>query len=153
MPQLVSIQYLRATAALLVVVFHCAVHLRRMELPADGLAWMASGVDVFFVISGLIMWVTTAARPVGPGPFLLRRAARIVPLYWLLTSVMVAATLLVPNLRRTAQFDIAHVTASYLFVPWLHPGLQEVMPILVPGWTLNHEVVFYGLFGLSLIHI
>ena len=52
MPQLVSIQYLRAIAALMVVVYHARLHLDRLGLPAAGTDWLASGVDVFFSSAG-----------------------------------------------------------------------------------------------------
>jgi peptidoglycan/LPS O-acetylase OafA/YrhL len=149
--QLLSIQYLRAVAALMIVVFHAGNQLARLGLPADWGAGLQGGVDVFFVISGVIMWVTTAGVPMRPAEFWLRRIIRIVPLYWVMTTAMVAAALLIPGLLRTARFDAAHVVASYLFIPWTHPVLGEAMPILVPGWTLNHEMFFYALFGLALV--
>ncbi|WP_458093570.1 hypothetical protein [Roseomonas sp. WA12] len=65
MPQLVSVQYLRAVATLIVVVCHARLHLDRLGLPAAGTDWLASGVDVFFVISRLIIWVFTAVLPAG----------------------------------------------------------------------------------------
>ncbi|WP_426958519.1 acyltransferase family protein [Muricoccus radiodurans] len=149
--QLVSIQYLRAAAALMVVLYHMNAPLSRLSMQVSGTEWLASGVDVFFVISGLIMWVTTAGTPQGPGDFLLRRLVRIVPLYWLLTTLMVFAVLVVPNLVRSGRFDLSHIVTSYLFVPHPHPVLGDAFPILIPGWTLNNEMAFYVLFGLALL--
>ena len=51
-----GIQYLRAAAALGVVVFHAA------ERTGGDFAIGAAGVDVFFVISGFIMWVIAAEK-------------------------------------------------------------------------------------------
>lgn len=47
----------------------------------------ATGVDVFFVISGFIMAVTTSHRSITPSEFIKHRIVRIVPLYWLLTLI------------------------------------------------------------------
>lgn len=62
----------------------------------------ASGVDLFFVISGFIMaYITCAQR--GPHailPFLKRRLVRIVPLYWFFTLIMAGLLLFFPNLFR-----------------------------------------------------
>lgn len=72
MNHLKSIQFLRGVAALLVVFFHCTPH-------NIGLAGEA-GVDLFFVISGFVMWIATANRSIAPQNFLYQRLIRIVPL-------------------------------------------------------------------------
>lgn len=143
MKTLYGIQYLRALAALAVVVFHAA------EKTGGSFAIGAAGVDVFFVISGFIMWVITARRPVTPAQFLADRAVRIVPIYWLATLAMVAGGLvgLFPNLKLT----IAHVMASLFFIPMRSPSSGEIWPVLVQGWTLNYEMFFYAVFALALL--
>ncbi|WP_439617208.1 acyltransferase family protein [Shinella sp.] len=140
---LYGIQYLRAFAALAVVVFHAG------ERSGYAFAIGATGVDVFFVISGFIMWVIVARRPVSPGRFLADRVRRIVPVYWLATAVMVAGALagLFPNLLLTAE----HVAASLFFVPWRSPSSGEIWPVLVQGWTLNYEMFFYAVFAACLL--
>jgi exopolysaccharide production protein ExoZ len=140
---LYGIQYLRAFAALAVVVFHAA------ERSGYAFAIGAAGVDVFFVISGFIMWVIVARRPVSPGRFLADRIRRIVPVYWLATVVMVAGALagLFPNLLLT----VSHVAASLFFVPWRSPSSGEIWPVLVQGWTLNYEMFFYAVFAACLL--
>ena len=65
---LLSIQYLRALAALSVVAFHAC---QWAKIPFD---IGSAGVDVFFVISGFIMWRTTSGTGVGPLAFLRKRA-------------------------------------------------------------------------------
>ncbi|WP_421580338.1 acyltransferase family protein [Shinella sp. M31] len=139
---LYGIQYLRALAALAVVAFHAA------ERTGYAFAIGAAGVDVFFVISGFIMWVIVKRRPVSPGRFLLDRIRRIVPVYWLATGVMVAGALagLFPNLVLTA----GHVAASLAFVPARSPSSGEIWPVLVQGWTLNYEMFFYLVFAACL---
>lgn len=139
---LYGIQYLRALAALAVVIFHAA------ERTGHAFAIGAAGVDVFFVISGFIMWVIAERRPIAPGRFLLDRVRRIVPVYWLATGVMVAGALagLFPNLVLTGE----HVTASLLFLPVRSPSSGELWPVLVQGWTLNYEMFFYLAFAVCL---
>ena len=62
-PEIVSIQMLRGIAATMVVFVHLDVQLRRLQLGSIDSGWLTSGVDIFFVISGFIMWVTTVRRP------------------------------------------------------------------------------------------
>jgi exopolysaccharide production protein ExoZ len=142
MRRLYGVQYLRAIAAIGVVVFHA------MERTGGHFAIGAAGVDVFFVVSGFIMWVLAEARRPSPATFLRERIERIVPLYWAATTVMVAGGLagLFPNMRLT----VFHVFASFAFVPHFSPSDGGLWPVLVQGWTLNYEMFFYVLFALLL---
>lgn len=142
MKTLYGIQYLRAVAALAVVVFHAA------ERSGGSFRIGAAGVDVFFVISGFIMWVMSDSRPLTPARFMLDRIQRIVPIYWIVTAVMIAGALtgLFPNMRLTLD----HLLGSLFLIPVRSPSNGEIWPILVQGWTLNFEMFFYALFAISL---
>ncbi len=111
------------------------------------------GVDLFFLISGFIM-MHTAQHLFGQRReikmFLLRRLIRIVPLYWLFTGLMIAATLIVPSLLQKAEFSWSHAMLSLLFIPHTAPN-GSISPILSLGWTLNYEMFFYALFACALL--
>jgi exopolysaccharide production protein ExoZ len=110
----------------------------------------AAGVDVFFVISGFIMWVVTYRRTISPGGFLLRRVQRIVPLYWGVTLLVAAAAIAAPWLFPAMRPSTGHIVQSLLFAPHRDPaGL--IAPLVVPGWTLNYEMFFYLLFAAALL--
>jgi exopolysaccharide production protein ExoZ len=143
MKRLHGIQYLRAAAALGVVAFHAA------ERTGTHFAIGAAGVDVFFVISGFIMWVIASERALSPATFLRDRIERIAPSYWIATGVMVAGALagLFPNLRLTAW----SVLSSLAFIPSRSPSTGDIWPVLVQGWTLNYEMFFYGIFAAALL--
>ena len=148
--ELLAIQYLRGIAALMVVVVHIPVQLSRMGFNGDWPEFLNIGVDIFFVISGFIMWTTTFDGRVGVAQFLSRRLVRIAPLYWALTSITVLVMLAAPTLVQSGKLDLQHVITSYLFVASQHPVTQLMEPILVPGWTLNYEMFFYVVFALCL---
>jgi Predicted acyltransferases len=143
MRTLYGIQYLRAFAALAVVVFHAA------ERNGLHFAIGAAGVDVFFVVSGFIMTAIGDRRPMTPVAFMRDRLLRIAPSYWIVTGIMVFGALigLFPNLR----LDLGHVLGSFLFVPVPSPNGGHLWPVLVQGWTLNYEMFFYLLFAASLL--
>ncbi|MFL6799795.1 MAG: acyltransferase family protein [Xanthobacteraceae bacterium] len=143
-----TIQYLRALAAGLVVLQHAlapaSAHAAR---PLFG----DLGVALFFVISGYIMWRTTCGGGRGPLAFWAARLVRIVPLYWLFTTLFVLVALLLPGaLSSEPGLDPAFILKSYLFVPAVHPHDGHVAPVYTLGWTLNYEMFFYLVFGACL---
>ncbi len=147
------VQVLRAVAALMVVAHHATILLEeRMREPNS--IWMGgtAGVDLFFVISGFVMMLTSArmGRGVSAGArFFLRRLERVAPLYWMVTTVKLLTMLLVPGLAIHVLGTAWHVVASYLFLPSLGPtGTME--PLVVVGWTLDLEMLFYVLIALAL---
>lgn len=155
-PVYASLQYTRGFAAMAVVYFHAVLASVNAFAGRDAaLPWVgAFGVDLFFALSGFVMWTSTVGKPVSTLEFYRRRIVRIVPLYWLMTSLLLVMTLLLPQATETAILAPGHVVASYLFLPWPNPGMTGrpftdlMTPLLVPGWTLNYEMFFYLLFGL-----
>lgn len=142
--EVLSIQYLRAAAAIGVLIFHAA----------DRTGWRfgpgAAGVDVFFVISGFIMWVIGARGSPTPLGFLKRRAQRILPLYWIVSLTLAGAWLAAPGLFPNLRPTPSHVVLSLLLIPHADPA-GVVAPLVAPGWTLTYEAFFYVVFAASLL--
>ncbi|MCP1621390.1 acyltransferase family protein [Pseudomonas nitroreducens] len=142
-PSYLSIQALRGLAAVLVVVYH----LRTVEGKfGAGETWIPgwlnlgyAGVDLFFVISGFVMATIARGRygsVSGAIHFLRKRAWRVLPPYWLYTTVVVAVITIAPH-TVSASFQNQSVLASYLLWP------QTTPPVLIVGWTLVYEAYFY----------
>ena len=157
--QFTGVQILRFVAAMLVVVMHTtqaiSIHITGAgpdHYWADG----SAGVDIFFVISGFVMAMSTPTPPAhGPSRiqaawiFMKRRLLRIVPLYWFYTLLKAALLLALPALAIRSSLAPGHFTASLMFIPAMSPwGLIE--PTLPVGWTLNFEMLFYAVFALAL---
>ncbi|GEP08708.1 acyltransferase family protein [Methylobacterium gnaphalii] len=156
---LIQVQWLRAVAAIMVVFHHANFHWSGLREalnlpPADflGLNCWWFGIYLFFVISGFLM--VRASPDFGvPGAsrrFLARRIIRIVPLYWLLTTVSVIALILVPSSQVIETGTLAYIVKSYLFIPTLRVA-GDMRPILGQGWTLNYEMFFYLSFALAML--
>jgi exopolysaccharide production protein ExoZ len=143
-----NIQLLRALAALSVVLAHALHETGNYEYALN----LGYGVDVFFVISGFIMAHTSLREFGKPGAslrFFARRLARVAPLYWLLTTLMLLASMVLPSLLNVPTGGIGHILASYLFIPDAR-GVGEMRPVLALGWTLNYEMFFYTLLSLAM---
>ena len=111
------------------------------------------GVDIFFVISGFIMVVISQNDFGKKGiqwAFLKKRLARIIPLYWLLSGLLIVVILIAPGLVASPDVDLVYWLKSLLFIPATHPSGDGLRPVLVVGWTLQFEMFFYGLFAIAL---
>jgi exopolysaccharide production protein ExoZ len=148
-----SIALMRLLAALAVVVDHAGYYTQERLDPA-AYHWMqgGKGVDLFFVISGFVMIVTSRnlqSRNDGWIRFALHRLVRIVPLYWTATTIKALSVIIVPSAALHADLTLYNYFASLFFIPAYNNG-GNIHPILHPGWTLNFEMFFYALFALSL---
>ncbi len=129
-----SVQSLRGIAALFVLVQHICFIERG-----------AFGVDIFFLISGfIIMYVTEKDS----GHFIVKRAIRILPLYYAMTIASYAALLVMPGLFEQTTASPVYLIKSLLFIPFSMSGVTQ--PLLRVGWTVNYEVLFYLLFFVSM---
>lgn len=154
-----TLQALRGVAALFVVVTHSFQMINMnggssvFEERYGFLETLGGlGVEIFFGLSGFIMAYNFAERVYkrgGTRDFLIRRAFRILPLYWFYTSVIVIFVIL-PFTLTKAFFDPLYIGASYLFIPLQNPWNGSYHPLLDQGWTLVYELYFYFLFALLL---
>ncbi len=112
----------------------------------------ASGVDLFFVISGFIMIYSTSESFGDSGAtmsFVRRRFVRVVPTYWIYTSVVVLLLVFAPGLFKSTVFDWRFTISSYLFLLFENSD-GNIGTVLQTGWTLCYEFYFYLLFALLL---
>ena len=145
------LQVYRGIAAVLVVMVHVTIKSgERFNqvafLNLFGAGW--SGVDYFFVLSGFIM-VYVHRSAIGKKEqlksFLVKRAVRIYPIYWIITLTVLCLFLVIPGFASNNQdLSLGKVIASLLLIP------QKDQPILEVGWTLIHEIYFYLLFSIAI---
>ena len=148
---LYPVQYLRASAALVVMLFHVSV----LSQEAWGLDPRrvdyvgAAGVDLFFVISGFIMAMIVDRPGRFDGrDFWVRRVARVAPAYWVITGFVFAVAAVAPSLFKSTTADIPALVTSLLFLA-VDTGNGSTVPLLVVGWTLNYEVFFYAIVAVT----
>ncbi|HEV7718553.1 MAG TPA: acyltransferase [Arsenicitalea sp.] len=157
--RLYGLQALRFVAAFLVLFGHVQFEaVSRGMMTEDALSAFSfftwgNGVDIFFVISGFIMFHISAkmfGTERAQARFLSKRFIRLVPLYWFFTSAMLLAMAVLPGQIQHTVFDLAHIAASYVFIPWLN-NFGDAHPVLGLGWTLNYEMYFYVVFSFMLL--
>lgn len=149
-----GVQILRFVAAGLVLVTHSFFYTRERLDPAIPM-WSPGevGVDIFFVISGFVMYLSAKDRS-GQKPdwmiFAIKRVLRIFPMYWAATIVNIVAILILPGMVLHSDFSIGTVLKSFLLIPAVNAE-GRVEPIVGPGWTLYFETMFYAVVTVALI--
>ncbi|NBB63344.1 acyltransferase family protein [Pseudomonas sp. ODNR1LW] len=161
---LALVQVLRGVAAVAVVAHHA---IRATTVKAEGEITppallnypylydaLAFGVDLFFVISGFIMVYVSTPYISGKQPisgFILKRVARIYPLYIIVLALLLMIIFIQSFLSNTNNFDLSYwrIISSALLIPSYNSD-GFVQPILGVGWTLSYEIYFYIIFAVSI---
>src|SRR6195952_3032676 len=147
-----TLEALRGIAALLVVLYHLQyIFIARTGIvPFGGLFGSGDrGVDLFFVLSGFIIMIAhrnDTGSTVRLMPYLYKRACRIFPSVWIMTSV--AAVLYACHFGgagKMAKLEPWNIAASALLLPQNGPALVNVT------WTLKYEIFFYAVFALLIV--
>jgi exopolysaccharide production protein ExoZ len=142
---LIYIQILRFFAAVAVVAFHAlGVPPNGFQVPESAVSFALSyggrGVDLFFVISGFVIFYATHRAKLTPADFLRRRVERIVPLYFF---VIFAVTMLAVTLPATFGtpdwYTPRHIIKSLAFIAFTDGDV----PVVYVGWSLEYEMYFY----------
>lgn len=140
------IQLLRAVAAIGVVLFHSmtssAPYVGFPARSTDFLQIGGYGVDLFFVISGFVIYYT--AGTLTPGTFLVKRLERVIPIYWVITVLV--SVMMIFTMRDRGDFTWLNFGMSLSFTSFL----SGKMPVAYVGWTLEFEMLFYLCVALSM---
>ena len=141
-----------------------AVLLGHMSQDGFDMSWMPlanmshDAVIVFFVMSGFIIYSSTAGRGGSGLDYLVARASRIYSvalpavLFCVALSLLVGwlAPQLIPSLPAWRPFSLGNIAGSLLFIneSWsaFRPGTQ--LTLNGPYWSLCYEVWYYIVFGL-----
>ena len=145
MDKIYSLQWLRFIAA----AFVANHHLMSLFPTAPGVRPRflsgAAGVDVFFVISGIVIGLCLKQNSFHE--FIMRRLIRIFPVLWIGTALFIMAkrTYGVPDLGN----DLVDVAHSLM----LWPSQDQAGGRYGPAWTLQYELAFYLLSSLVIVAI
>lgn len=153
--QLDALTGTRGIAAWLVVFYHIRLALPD-AVPPGVIAVLAKGylaVDLFFVLSGFVMWLTYGAtfqrKGLSAAPaFLWRRIARIYPLHLvvLLATIAYAGALAFAGKADTGQYPVGELPLHLLLIQnW---GFTDHLTWNDPSWSISTELAAYLLLPL-----
>lgn len=155
--RLAFIQSLRGIAALMVVLYHGSRFISPYGTGMGDVLFGPAGmmgVVLFFIVSGFIMVYTTErsdGSPVYVAEFLIKRFSRIWPVYAVASAVFVAVVWQGVHFFQTPGHT-RQFLHTLLFVPTGDGTPPDFgFPIPSVGWSLNYEMYFYAVFGLSML--
>ncbi|MDF1484468.1 acyltransferase [Ramlibacter sp. H39-3-26] len=134
------LQALRGIAALMVLFFHMRPHwelVPSLSVFAPAMQWGFSGVDIFFTLSGFVVY-RSAQRTIpdrGIVPFAKKRLLRIYLGYW---PVLVLIALTTVYVYDESLPELRKIIFSALL---LYPNIWDNW--LPPAWSLTMEIYFY----------
>lgn len=155
--ELLPLTAIRGLAAWWVVLFHLRFLLAPW-LPAEAIAALANGnlaVDLFFVLSGFVMYLNYGHRVTlerdSIADFLCRRFARVYPLHLLMLLGFLAHAAAAASFGRSPVPDPGYFVASLLLVQnW---GFHDALSWNVPAWSISAEFFAYLAFPVLLVLI
>ena len=136
-----NIQFLRGFAAFLVAIYHALPRFKAMDLHSsifEGIAQFGYiGVDVFFVISGFVMALTSAKKVQSPQSswlFMKKRFLRIYLGYWPIFFL---------TLFYFSAIDSDILVNKKLLQSFFLVNANMFDLLIAPAWSLTYELYFY----------
>ena len=100
------------------------------------------GVELFFVLSGFLIYGILIRKRPGFMPFMLRRAQRLYPAFVVALIIGIGIDWIrpVPKIPHGLSSAVAYIAANLAFLP----GLFPIEPLFAVNWSLSYEWWFYA---------
>jgi exopolysaccharide production protein ExoZ len=141
---------LRGFAVLLVFFVHYVDQIKQW-LPQEGFAAAVasamehighSGVDLFFALSGYLIYGSLLSRAQPFLPYIARRIQRIYPVFTAVFVLYIGLSLLFPDENKIpspVSAGAIYLMQNYLLLP----GLLPIRPMISVAWSLSYEMFYY----------
>lgn len=148
--RILPLEGMRGFAAFLVFFVHIAALLRPYAQPHSALekatqftgSMGVTGVDVFFIISGFLMYGILMSKPIPIVPYLRRRVHRLYPVFLCVFAIYLVLSYLDPAKSRIptgARAEVSYLLANLAMLP----GIFAIKPMITVAWSLSYEWFFY----------
>ncbi|MBV8094238.1 MAG: acyltransferase [Acetobacteraceae bacterium] len=146
--RLLPMEGLRGIAVLLVFFVHYGTlvdpYLSGLALPIGVSLRIVgnAGVDLFFVLSGYLIYGTLIRRPQPFLRFMGRRVQRLYPAFLVVFAIYVLLSFVLPSdskLPNGLWSGLVYAGANVLMLP----GIFPVQPMIAVAWSLSYEMFFY----------
>lgn len=145
-----ALEGLRGLAVFLVFVVHYTSFLqphmtrdvRLLEITAAFARAGQSGVDLFFLLSGLLIYRSCIQENFDARKYARRRLVRIYPTFLFVLALYICTMLtfrFTSKLPGPAGRDVLYIFSNLLLLP----GLFPIVPIITVAWSLSYELLYY----------
>jgi len=137
-PRLQELDALRGMAALMVVLFHFTMYRPQAAL---GFKLGVTGVDLFFIISGFVIFMSLM-RVRKSMDFIINRVSRLYPTYWACVTFtfLLQLTVLFLNKHQSVAADLSLRYLGNMTMFQFYLGIEDLDG---PYWTMIIEMLFY----------
>ena len=153
-----AMEGLRGLAVTLVFFVHYSELIEPlMRTAPGGVAWLNaihelgnSGVDLFFVLSGFLIYKACIHRPLDLRRYDGRHFERIYPTFLVVLAFYIAIMLAAPSTSKLPPGlgdQLGYIGANLLLLP----GMLDIQPIITVAWSLSYEAFFYILAPLAVL--
>lgn len=107
------------------------------------------GVDLFFVLSGFLIYGHLMTRKQPFARYFRRRIERIYPVFLVILAIYASLSLALPRSVAVPQEPVAftlHLAANLLLLPGIFP-IDALVPV---AWSLSYEMLFYLMIPLAI---
>lgn len=150
---------LRGFAALMVFVYHYLYfikpHIENAPMFSQVLNAIGqlgnAGVDLFFVLSGYLIYGSLLSRPQPLKKYVSRRIMRIYPVFTLMFAIYIGLSYAMPEFNRIPAplpDALGYLAASFFL---LGPLFVPVWPLIPVAWSLSYEMFSYLLIPLLIV--
>lgn len=104
-----------------------------------------SGVDLFFVLSGYLIYGTLVSRRTDLIEYARKRATRIYPAFLAVAAIYILLSIVLPERSKlpTQPLEaVRYIALNLLLIPII-PWAYGVPPLITATWSLAYEVLFY----------
>jgi exopolysaccharide production protein ExoZ len=107
-----------------------------------------AGVDLFFLLSGYLIYGSLLRKPVSYPAFLAKRARRLYPTFLVVFCIylLLARKFPIPQLQAGFADSALYILANVLFLP----GIFPIKPLIAVAWSLSYEGLFYLIIPLAI---
>ena len=148
--RVLAMEGLRGLAILLVFLCHYKIVILDRLSPAFSSAFFettvqigGTGVDLFFLLSGMLIYRAALRRDLHLGKFLARRIQRIYPTFLVAFAIYFVASALLHQGPRRVPSSLGEAASYVAFNVLLLPGIVDMQPLIPAAWSLSYEICFY----------
>jgi len=149
--RLTPMEGLRGLAVLLVFFVHFdalfGIYARGSELLSQPTRFLGlignAGVDLFFVLSGYLIYAALIRHNNTTLRFLRRRVIRIYPTFLAVFGLYGALSFVVPSVSKLRGLSWPEAGVYLAQNLLLLPGVFDIKPLITVAWSLSYELFFY----------